>query len=65
MHIEKALQLKKGDVVEYPPDRENLGGYSKVKYVQKNQEIKKNINGISYIWVHLECGGVWPSNRLR
>lgn len=64
MKIEKALKLKVGDIVAYPPDGGKLGGFSKVTYVGPNQEIQTNIHGKKYIWVNLECGGVWPTNRL-
>ncbi len=64
MNIEKAKRLKVGDVVGYPSDRGNPGGFSKVKYVPENPVVYKNIHDVEYIWVSLECGGLWPSNRL-
>lgn len=63
MKIEEALKLKVGDVVYFPPDRGDPGGYSTVKFIGANQEIKKNIYGVEYIWVTL-VRGVWPTNRL-
>lgn len=64
MNIEEAKKLKVGDVVQYPPDRGDPGGYSKVKHVTGNPTVYKNIHDVEYIWVSLECGGLWPSNRL-
>lgn len=64
MKIEKALKLKVGDVVQFPPDRGSPGGFSKITFIGANQEIKKNMHGKEYIWVNLQCGGVWPTNRL-
>lgn len=63
MEIEKALKLKIGDVVSYPPDRGNPGGFSKITFIGP-KTIQKNIYGKEYIWVTLHVGGVWPTNRL-
>lgn len=63
MKIEKALKLKVGDVVQFPPVRGNPGGFSKIKWVGP-KTINKNIYGSEYIWVTLYSGGVWPTNRL-
>ena len=64
MNIEEAKKLKVGHVVQYPPDRGYPGGYSRVKYVPENPIVHKNIYDVEYIWVSLEGGGMWPSNRL-
>ena len=63
MDIEKALKLKKGDSVFFPPDRGDAGGIGMVKSASK--EVNKNIHGKEYVWVGLMGGGVWPSNRLK
>ena len=63
MKIEKALKLKIGDTVYYPPDRGDPGGYSKITFIG-SKTIYKNIYGHEYIRVNLACGGVWPTNRL-
>ena len=65
MKIEKAKKLKIGDIVGYPPDGGKPGGFSKIKYAPENPTVHKNIHGVEYIWVSLECGGMWPSNRLE
>lgn len=63
MDIEKALQLKVGDVVAFPPDRGNPGGFSKIRWIGP-KTIYESIGGKKYIWVTLHVGGVWPTNRL-
>lgn len=65
MHISKALKLKSGDVVRYPSNRGIQGGTSRIRHVSENPIIQKNMLGHEYIWITLESGGVWPSNRLH
>lgn len=65
MHIDKAIKLKVGDTVVYPSDRGIQGGTSKVRHVPQNPTVQKNMLGHEFIWITLESGGVWPSNRLH
>ena len=62
MKIERALKLKKDEVVWYPADSGNKAGLAVVKSVSPViQHTKKDI---PFVWVHLKEGGTWPSNRL-
>ena len=68
MNIVKALELKPGDKVEFPPDRGSRGGQGIVQHVGSN--IYRNIYGVNYVWVTLadtegKSKGVWPSNRIN
>ena len=63
MEIEKALSLKIGDVVNFPSDRGNPAGFAKIKHIG-TKTIHKNFKGVEFIWVVLQNGGTWPTNRL-
>lgn len=69
MHIEKAKQLKVGQVVNCPADRGDAAFTARVTHVSQN--VCKNLSGTEYLWVTVKGigslranGGVWPSNRL-
>lgn len=67
MKIERALQLKVGDYVDYPADRGEPGDTGQVASVSQN--VNHNHLGRPFIWVEVKYRGinkkaVWPSNRL-
>lgn len=68
MNIEKARQLKVGQLVHFPADRGDPAGSGYVRHVTETEQT--NIYGTPYIWVTVRDAvgkscGVWPSNRLR
>lgn len=66
MQIDKARQLKRGDIVACPPDRGNPGYRGTIKHVGAVEA--KTTEGTPYIWVTVQApwrhAEVWPSNRL-
>lgn len=67
MKIERARQLKVGDLVYFPADRGDPAGDGHVTHIG----IKKstNMSGEPFLWVTVRYTGgkrsaVWPSNRL-
>lgn len=68
MHIDKAKQLKVGDIVRCPPDM-GEPGYTAVVRWHPVQHVFYSHTGVAYIWVHVTGPNgnphVWPSNRLE
>jgi len=62
MNIEKAQRLQVGDTVHYPEDRGTKAGSGKISHI--GQTVNTSYQGNKYIWVSIQGGGVWPSNRL-
>lgn len=68
MNIEKARQLKPGDIVHYPNEADGKGAFTGfVTYIAPGEQA--NYAGVPYLWVHvrnksLGFDTVWPSNRL-
>lgn len=69
MDIEKALKLKRGDIVYCPADRGNPNFCGTVASDITDKTISKNIKGYKYIWIEVLTPfghkSVWPSNRLN
>jgi hypothetical protein len=57
MNIDRARQLKVGDIVHFPADRGDHAGYGRVSYVNVDAEINKSFYGDYYIWVTVERNG--------
>ena len=65
MHIDRALQLKCGDMVSCPADRGSAAFYGRV--ISAGVDVAKDLKGADYIWVTVRgplTESVWPSNRL-
>ncbi len=72
MKIEKALMLKKGDLVRFPPEHKDIvhGGV----VINVASGVLVNHQGEAYLWVLVEQAdpyaspwvkrSLWPSNRL-
>jgi hypothetical protein len=65
MNIDKAKQLKVGNIVQCPPDRgdEAYSGF----VTHTGETVYLNIHDEPFIWVtvrHHSQSAVWPSNRL-
>lgn len=68
MHIDKAKQLKVGDVVRCPPDRGDPGYTATVRSAPAQQTLY-NDTGVAYTWVYVTdpngTSHIWPSNILE
>lgn len=65
MNIEKAKQLKIGQIVYCPADRGDAAYAGRVEFIDAGEN--KTSTGEKYIWVHVRGphhATVWPSNRL-
>jgi hypothetical protein len=67
MDIERALRLKKGDIVHCPADRGEPAYIGKVVDNFTCKDVHTNMYGTKYIWVLVQGllhKTTWPSNRL-
>lgn len=67
MKIERARQLKVGDLVHFPADRGDPAGSGYVTNIGTKEST--NMSGTPFLWVTVKTSGgvscgVWPSNRL-
>lgn len=68
MNIDKAMQLKVGDVVHCPADRGDPAYKGKVTHnCNSSKTVAKTLDGSEYVWVEVQGPyhkTMWPSNRL-
>ena len=54
MKIERALRLKKGEVVWFPEDRGNRAGLAIIRTAGKT--VQYNVKEVPFVWVNHEKG---------
>ena len=54
--------IEVGQNISYPADRGQPAGSGIIRFISSS--ISKNLNGVPYVWVTIQGGGVWPSHRL-
>lgn len=67
MKIERARQLKVGDLVHFPADRGDPAGSGRITHISPTEQT--HMGGKPFLWVTVRYQGekrsaVWPSNRL-